>query len=109
MEKEWCTYSWQGKTLPEAVGKIVRNGETVDILYSEGQLYPAECWNIDYVQRFDTLEAAHKYLWQNRPPYDTRIDRDWTKERYWEHLQFCFPSYFMANKQFNKDAEKRAC
>lgn len=97
MEKEWCTYSWIGKILPESVGKIIRvsgSGDIVDILYSEGQMYAAEPWDINYIQRFDTLEEAFEYWWANRPGYDTRIDHDWTKESYWEHLQYCFKSYF---------------
>jgi len=104
MEKEWCTYSWQWKTLPEAVGKIVKeyNGG-VEILYSEGQQYSAQCWDINYIQRFDTLEEAFEYMWGNRPSYDTRIDRDWTKEGYWAHLQYSFPSYFNNNQQIEID------
>lgn len=75
MKKEWCTYSYEGRTLPESVGKIVGDyGRAVDILYSEGQHYPLILWDINYVTRFDTLEEATEYFLANKPSYDTRMD-----------------------------------
>lgn len=95
MEKEWCTYSFQGKTLPENVGKIVGDyGKSVDILYSEGQMYPAELWDIRFIMRFNTLEEAIEYFLKNKPSYDTRIDHEISDERHLERIKYSFSSYF---------------
>lgn len=56
MKKIWCVYRilW-----PIGIGKIVRSDRYgCDILYSEGQHYPAELWDLKYVKRFDTVEEA---------------------------------------------------
>ena len=95
MDKEWCTYSWQCKTLPEGVGKITAEyNSAVDIRYSEGQYYSPECWDINYVQRFDTLEEAMEYFLKHKPSYDYRMDHKISEELYWERIKESFPSYF---------------
>lgn len=99
MEKEWCTYGYESERLPAAVGKIVRDGiKYVDILYSENQLYLPTTWDASYVVRFDVLEEALDYFWKNKAPVDTRIDREWTLEKYKSHLEYSFPSYFKQKK-----------
>lgn len=97
MNKEWCTYGYESPNFPQYVGKVVyesKNKKSVDILYSEGQLYSPELWDATYVRRFDTLEEAFEYLIENEPSYDTRMDHAWTRAKHWEHVKYCFPSYF---------------
>jgi hypothetical protein len=92
--KPWCTYSFEEVDLPYAVAKIVQEfGSSVDLLYSEHQLYSPQPWDIRYIKRFDTLEEAIEYWWKERPGVDIR-DRDWTKKEYIEHMKYCFPSYY---------------
>ena len=57
--KPWCVYR---HGTPTGVGKIVEiNGKTsVSILYSEGQHYSPDCWDIRSIQRFATITAAIK-------------------------------------------------
>lgn len=54
--KPWCAF---GGMLPDSVGKIVRDsGNSVEILYTEGQYYPPQLWDPMYVRRFETSEEA---------------------------------------------------
>ncbi|MFA5366400.1 MAG: hypothetical protein WC333_00555 [Dehalococcoidia bacterium] len=61
----WCTYSFWGRKIPQNLGRVIelnKSKTTGYILYSEGQLYPAECWDMSYVAMFDKIEDAIFYL-----------------------------------------------
>jgi hypothetical protein len=63
---KWCTYSWSNKELPQHIGKMYNvRGNTCDIQYSDGQLYPKSAWDMDYVKVFDTLEEAICFMYTN--------------------------------------------
>lgn len=56
MEKQWCVY---GQMFAWGIGKIVKEStNSLYIQYTEGQFYSPECWDPNYVKRFDTLEEA---------------------------------------------------
>lgn len=58
-ENKWCTYGSWGKNSPSSIGKLLeQHGNSGTILYSEGQLYPPELWDMAYVEVFDTVEEA---------------------------------------------------
>jgi hypothetical protein len=61
----WCTYSFWGRKIPQHLGKVIELNDsktTGYILYSEGQLYAPECWDMSYVMMFDKIEDAIFYL-----------------------------------------------
>jgi hypothetical protein len=96
IEKPWCTYS-SGLGL-SGFGKIVRDEKTsVNIKYSERQLYPPECWDSVYVTRFDTLDEAVEYYIKNRLGVDIR-DRQLTPDEVRENAWRDFSSYFEKKK-----------
>ena len=37
-------------------------GNSVDIQYSEGQIFPLQLWNSHYINRFNTPEAINYFL-----------------------------------------------
>lgn len=59
IKKPWCTFG----LMPHSVGRVVADrGNSVDILYADGQLYPAESWDARYVRRFGTPEEAIAHM-----------------------------------------------
>ena len=92
IEKPWCVYGqylglWN-------FGKIEREYDsTVDVRYSEGQRYPPQCWDSEWVKRFGTLKEAVEHYIKNRPRVDIR-DRDSTDDKIRKQAEQKFPSYF---------------
>jgi hypothetical protein len=99
IEKHWCVYSrFLGGALPSNFGKIVYDSKiSVDILYSEGQQYPPQCWDSKYVKRFDSLEEAVEHYINHRSGVDVR-DEDETNDEIRERARRQFPSYFRDKK-----------
>lgn len=55
-KQPWAVYCG---FFPIGIGLVVEEREnTVDILYTENQQYPAECWDSKAVRRFDTYHQA---------------------------------------------------
>lgn len=62
IKKQWCVF---GGFWKDSIGKITDIYEdSVEILYSEGQMYPTELWDKHYVKRFDLPEEAVNYVAQ---------------------------------------------
>lgn len=62
MEK-WCAYSHFNKKFPQNIGKLKQQiGNAGYIQYSEKQLYPFQCWDMNYVEIFDTLDQAIEFM-----------------------------------------------
>jgi hypothetical protein len=63
---KWCTYGSWGKDCPSFLGKLesYTSKNSALIRYSERQLFPLECWDINYVTVFDTIEEAILFLLQ---------------------------------------------
>jgi len=60
---KWCTYGAWGKKLPTFIGKLEeQQGNTGKIRYSEGQMYPLEYWDMDYVTVHQSLEEAVLFM-----------------------------------------------
>jgi hypothetical protein len=62
---KWCTYGVWGRKIPDHLGKVIElsDDETKGVLlYSEGQLYAPEYWDMAYVMMFDDIEDAIFYL-----------------------------------------------
>jgi hypothetical protein len=96
IKKPWCTYSCG--LGPSGFGKIVRDEKTsVNIKYSEEQMYAPECWDPAYVTRFDTLDEAVEYYIENRLGVDIR-DRQLTPDEVRENAWKDFPSYYKNKK-----------
>ena len=95
INKCWCTY---GVYYATGFGKIIKEtSETVVILYSEKQVYPAEYWENrpQYICRFDTLEeAAKKYQHDVNNFTDMRMDHPISDEQIESQMRYAFPSYF---------------
>ena len=93
--KKWCCYrSWMSWM---DFGKIVKplpSGGSCFVLYSEGQHYPPECWDMNYVKEFDTLEEAVEFYIKNRPAVDIRCS-DFTDDEIRIMAKRKFPSYFI--------------
>ena len=65
-EKPWAVYYWV--LPPMYMGKVIRDShESLDIKYSEGQQYPAELWDTDYVRTFDSPIKAIAYSLVKNP------------------------------------------
>lgn len=96
IEKPWCVYSF-GIGL-SGFGKIIEdNKSSVNIMYSEGQMYPPACWDSAYVTRFGSLDEAVEYYIKNRLDVDVR-DRQLTSDEVREQSRRYFPSYFKNKK-----------
>jgi hypothetical protein len=70
ISKPWAVYGWF--LGPWGIGKVIRDSPgSLDIRYSEGQLYPAELWDAKWVRKFDSpIKAIAYYLVKN--PGQTR-------------------------------------
>lgn len=90
MEK-WCTYSWWTKKYPQSLGKLVRqNGNTGTIQYAEKQMYPLQLWDMNYVEVFDKVEDAIRFLLKNNPDIHLREVREsfcFSDKVNWEELE----------------------
>jgi len=63
---KWCTYGPWGKKMPSFIGQLVeQTGNTGKIRYAERQMYPLEYWDMDYVEVFETIEDAIKFMLKN--------------------------------------------
>lgn len=92
IKNPWCVYGWFLGSW--SFGKIVEDGKhSVNIQYSEGQQYSAECWDSAWVKRFGKLEEAVEYYIKNRPPVDVRCS-DYTDDEIRNLAKQKFPSYF---------------
>jgi hypothetical protein len=95
IKKPWCTYGWG---YAWGYGKIVDEDKNcVDIRYSEGQMYPPECWHKgpNYVKRFNTLEEAALQYQTDVHNHTTGII---TTEDLNDDMRYKFPSYFKKKK-----------
>ena len=83
IEKPWTVYSYLG---PSGIGKVLSESKfSLDLLYSEGQYFPLEIWDPNYVKRFETpLEAIDYFL-----PYSGHENN---KEKLIELFLWKFPS-----------------
>lgn len=90
MEK-WCTYSWLNKKFPQSIGKLVRQeGNTGHIRYAEHQMYPLQLWDMNYVEVFDNIEDAIKFLLKNKPDtylHEVRESFCFSDKVNWEKLE----------------------
>jgi len=67
IKKPWAVYKGVNYN-PRNIGLITKeepNGRLY-IKYAEGQFYSDECWNPEYVSRFDTPSEAANYLVKRR-------------------------------------------
>ena len=94
IKKPWCTYNFG--IGPAGVGRIEKDSKShVLVRDSEGQMYPLECWDPQYVKRFATLdEAVEEYI---KYGADGESPRDRMSER--EYVKLKFPSYFKEKKE----------
>lgn len=99
IEKPWCTF---GDSYAWGFGKIIKEhmGESLEIVYSERQLFSNELWLNDphYVQRFDTLEEAAKKYQEDQNNHTTGIITD---EQLVEDMHYKFPTYFKKERYSN--------
>ena len=66
IKQEWCVYGYLSAGTPSGYGQIVEDSKgSVFIKYAENQMYAAECWDDNYVKRFDKLEEAVEYYIKN--------------------------------------------
>ncbi|VVB83508.1 Uncharacterised protein [uncultured archaeon] len=84
IENPWGVYGWflgSGD-----IGKIVEDSKcSCYIQYCEGQRYPAECWDSEWVHKFDNpLKAIEYFLLHNHDGF--------SKEQVIEHFLRDFPS-----------------
>lgn len=101
LEKPWCTY---GNGYPcWGYGFIISESSlSVDILYSESQIYPPECWGNkpEYIKRFKTLEeAAKQYMDEHNSGYDLRMDHPITNDELLSDMRYKFPTYFKIKEE----------
>jgi hypothetical protein len=63
IEKPWVVYKGENY-MPIDVGLISKEEQngSLYILYTEGQFYSPECWNPEYVSRFENSVEAVKYF-----------------------------------------------
>jgi len=89
IEKKWCAY---GCMTPFDLGLVIEEGHgSCYILYSEGQYYPAECWDNHYVKRFETIDEAVVWTVEHSDNYEEQV---------WESAWEKFP------KELKKDGVK---
>ena len=65
MNWKFCTYSYIGKEYPQYLGKGILKSNYIDIRYTEKQIFPLECWDLDYVSVFETIKEAIIYIITN--------------------------------------------
>lgn len=66
--KKWCTFGAFHRDYPSFIGFLERGSETSGMIrYAEKQMYPLECWDMDYVVVHDSLEEAILFLIKNNP------------------------------------------
>lgn len=90
IEKQWCVYCGT-LGIPMGYGKIVKEyneGKTLEILYSEKQLYPPEDWDAHYVKHFDTLLEALKEFHKAKDCYTEPEDWNWKELKEQAHHSF---------------------
>lgn len=87
---DWCCYGWDMGYW--GFGRIEKiDGDSIFIRYSEGQMFPSECWESEWVDIFPTLkDAVKEYL---KVFYPDGYSEDLLKKEMW----FSFPSE--ANKK----------
>ncbi|MDO8516725.1 MAG: hypothetical protein Q7S33_01240 [Nanoarchaeota archaeon] len=93
IEKPWAVYrNFFG---PLGFGKIEEdNNSSVNIRYSEGQMYASECWDVKFVKRFDTLNDAMEYYTKNHRGAGSP-NQEFIRNKIKICAQKNFPSYFI--------------
>lgn len=87
IKKPWAVYGWFLGSM--GIGKVVRESkDSVKILYHEEQQYPPECWDSDWVQRFENPIQAMKYYLEKRINYESPL----TPKEEIENFLNSFPS-----------------
>lgn len=66
VEKKWAAYSWEFKGVPRAdnFAKIIGDNspDSVNLEYCDGQMYPHELWDKDYVKEFNSCVGVLGYM-----------------------------------------------
>ena len=97
IEKPWCVYGFIG---PWGFGKIERESEhSIEVRYSEGQIYRPKIWDSKKVKRFSTLEEAVDHYIESRSAVDTRWGGDISDNEVRKNAKINFPSYFKDKKE----------
>jgi len=66
--KKWCTYSAFHRDYPLHIGFLEQGTKTSGMIrYAENQMYPLECWDMNYVVVHESLEDAIRFLIKNNP------------------------------------------
>jgi len=92
IENPWCVYGWFLGLWN--FGKIEEDRKhSVNIRYSEGQLYSPECWNSKWVKRFPSLIEAVEHYIAKCPEVDIRT-RGETDCEIRERARRNFPKYY---------------
>jgi len=73
IEKPWAVYGWFLGSM--GIGKITKEFQkSLFIKYAEEQMYPPECWNSKWAQRFDNPLSAINYFLEH-PNYSEKFNR----------------------------------
>lgn len=74
-EIKWCTYSFYNKETPQYIGKLKMDGKYGVIQYSSGRKFD-EYWDMSFVETFESLTEAIKYMVNNseRSLYNIKDD-----------------------------------
>jgi len=79
---KWCAF---GAICPDDIGRLlIHSKQTGEILYSEGQMYRPEFWDMNYVKIFETLEEVILFLIDDMNQVFSEIKEDAERK---------FPSY----------------
>lgn len=66
--KKWCTFGAFHRDYPSFIGFLEKGSETSGMIrYAENQLYPLECWDMNYVVVHESLDDAIVFLIKNNP------------------------------------------
>lgn len=96
LEKPWAVYGvGLGATGIGVMAEKPSNSSGY-IIYSEGQVYPSELWNMHYVHTFAKLNEAVDYFLKNQCPI---WEDPYSKEDITRHLHIHFPQAMKQEKQ----------
>jgi len=96
IEKPWAVYgAWLGAT---AIGLLSEkpSDQSCYIIYSEGQHYPPELWDTNYVHLFSKLSEATDYFLKKQCPV---LEDQYSKNELLRHLEIHFPKAIAQEKK----------
>jgi hypothetical protein len=96
IEKPWAVYgAWLGAT---GIGLVSEkpSDQSCYIIYSEGQYYPPELWDRNYVHLFSKLNEATDYFLKNQCPV---WEDPYSKNELLRHLKIHFPKAIAQEKK----------